>query len=130
MEIIGRNPFDRVLGFMLLHGANKKEMTDVYHLALWIEGAPTDVKDMFLETFNENDWPELRICDTCGCFMNEGYLLGGMMEHYCSRECAVKSYIKDALKFAYEEITYEEAERRLDHDLDFNADDCFWTEWR
>ena len=128
-EIISQNDISDVRAFMVSNGANEHEMTDAYHLALWIEGAPAAVKCEFLDKFNEDDNPEMRICDTCGCFMIEGYLLGDMMEHYCSRKCAIESYIADALRFTNKKISYKEAERRLNHDLDYNSDDCFWTEW-
>lgn len=129
MVIIGINDIDKVRAFMVKNGANEKEMTDAYHLALWVEGAPAGVKHEFLYEFNEDDYPALRVCDTCGCFMNDGYLLGDMAEHYCSRKCAVKSYIKDAKNYENKEISYEEAEKRLDHDLEYNNDYCFWTTW-
>lgn len=129
MEIIKHHPIDRVFGFVVSYGAMRDEMTDAYHIALWLEGAPVAVKEEFLQRFNEEDWPEMRICDTCGSFMKEGYLLGDMAEHYCSRECAIKSYIADAKRFTGEGISREEAESRFEKDLETN-EDCFWTEWR
>jgi len=129
MEIIGNNVFIEVVDFVVSHGARRDEMVDAYHVALWLEGAPAEVKREFLYRFDEEDWPEIRICDTCGSFMKEGYLLGDMAEHYCSEDCAIQSYIADAVRFTGETISRKRAEGRFKNDLK-NNEDCFWTEWR
>lgn len=125
MEIISQNPIDKVRDFMVMHGANRNEMTDAYHLALWVEGAPVPVKEEFIEKFNEYDLPTLRVCDFCGCFMDEGYLLGGY-EHYCSKTCAIDSYIRDSKG----KMTREQAYHQLRRDIGDGSGDSFWTEWR
>lgn len=117
VEIIENNPIDRVYGFVVSHGANRDEMTDAYHMALWIEGAPADVKQEFLDKFNEEDWPSLRICDNCGCFMDEGYLLD--TRYACSDKCAI------ALYDGNEEQLREDIRLSVEED----EGDFFWTQW-
>jgi hypothetical protein len=104
--------FNRALGLALYNGANPKEMTDPYHLALWFEGAHPDIKREFLDAFNElND--DLRVCDNCGRFMCEGYLLD--TRYACSDECAI--------------ALYEGDEAQLREDIGDGDGDYFWTEW-
>ncbi|MBR3467415.1 MAG: hypothetical protein IKH15_09375 [Bacteroidales bacterium] len=113
MEIIGENPIDKVRDFMVMHGANRNEMTDAYHLALWIEGAPAPVKEEFIEKFNEDDWPTMRVCDFCGCFMDEGYLLD--TRYACSDACAIALFDGD--------------EAALREAIGDGEGDFFWTQW-
>lgn len=131
IDIVYNNHFSEVCDFMCAHGANRHELTDERHAAYWIEGAPVKVKEMFLERFNDEDWPEIRICDTCGVFMKEGYLLGDFQEHYCSEECAIKSYMHTSEDGSGEgDVSRIEAAELFRRDLEENSDDCFWTEWR
>lgn len=120
MDSIGREgyaTYNRALGLALYKGANPKEMKDAYHLALWFEGAPDDVKQTFLDEFNEKN-NDLRMCDNCGQFMAEGYLIDGHL-HACSKECALK--------------VSGESEEEFDEDVRKSVDedngDTFWTEW-
>ena len=90
MEIIKDSPINLISDFLVSNGADRNEMTDAYHMALWIEGAPKSVKHDFLDGFNEEDCPPMRICDNCGCFMDEGYLLD--TQYACSDKCAIALY--------------------------------------
>lgn len=112
----GGAKYSRALGLALHNGANLQEMTDAFHLALWFEGAPKNVKQQFLDEFNEKE-DNLRVCSKCGCFMYEGYILGD--EYACSDECAVALYDGD------------EPRLRADIEKSMNGgpDDFFWTEW-
>ena len=113
--VTGAN-FERALGLALYNGARLSEMTDAYHLALWFEGAPVNVKWEFLREFNE-DKDDLRVCSHCGRFMCEGYLLDCL--YACSDECAIALYDGD------------EKQLREDIRLSLEEDegDYFWTEW-
>ena len=91
--------------------------------------ADKDVKKEFLELVEEMnpttyDDMGIRVCDTCGKFMTEGYYLAG--EYACSEECAVKNYMEDGL----DEST---AKDMFQHDLDEDEETCagevYWTEW-
>ena len=104
--------FGRAYGLALYHGADMQEVNDRYHLALWFEGAPVDVKQEFLDEFNEQN-DDLRICGQCGCFMTEGYLLD--QAYACSDECAIALYGGD--------------EKQLREDIGDGQGDFFWTEW-
>jgi len=82
MNIIGKKGtaiYNRAYGLALYGGAQPDEMTNSYHLALWFEGAPQKIKSMLLNLVESNKWEDLglRICDVCGKFMTEGYILGG-----------------------------------------------------
>ena len=63
-----------------------------------IISASGSVKREFLNLFermNNSVYDELglRVCDSCGNFMNEGYYLGG--KYACSETCGVYIYMKD-----------------------------------
>lgn len=119
--------YNRAYGLALYNGANPEEMTDSYHLALWFEGANADVKNAFLSIF-DNTYTDtgLRICDVCGKFITEGYLLFGLDDYACSRECAIKIFQWNGLDAS---LSPDEAEKRLDRALEEEDDDNFWTEW-
>jgi len=55
-----------------------------------------------------------RTCSECGKGMNEGFLVGGGMEYYCTDECLHKHYTK------------EEWENEMYSD---DSDENYWTEW-
>lgn len=134
MLSIGTHRFEDVVDFVCEHGANRREMTDAYHVALWLEGAPAAVKHAYFNLADGVDtcWLDegLRICDKCGKFMTEGYILGEF-EYYCSDECAIQSYIDEVYNADSPDgkITHEQAETMLHYDLESNPDDNFWTEW-
>lgn len=117
VESIGTGAnFERALGLALYNGARLSEMTDAYHLALWFEGAPENVKWEFLDSFNEEN-NNLRVCSHCGKFMFEGYLLD--YQYACSDECAI------ALYGGYEKRLREDIRMSVEED----EGDYFWTEW-
>ena len=121
---------DRAYGLALYNGANPKEMTDSYHLALWFEGAAWNVKNELLGLYEGLGDTGLRICDACGKFMTEGYLLHGLDDYACSRECAIKIFQWDGINgLTAIHLSPEEAEKRLDRALEEDEDDNFWTEW-
>lgn len=105
-----------VFDLAVKNGANPSEMTDTYHLALWFEGAPADVKLELCRLFDEGGIYEhgLRVCSLCGKFMTEGYILDGGISYACSRECAESYY-----------MTGQDLEEALEN----YPDDNFWTEW-
>lgn len=37
----------------------------------------------------------VRVCSECGKIMQEGYVIGGTLEYYCSDECLHKHYTKE-----------------------------------
>jgi hypothetical protein len=120
MDSIGREgypKYNRALGLALYRGANPDEMTDAYHLALWFEGADYSVKREFLDAFNERN-NDLRVCDHCGVFMTEGYLINGH-NHACSKRCALQIWGET-------EKSFDEAVRASVED---DAGETFWTEW-
>lgn len=129
INIISHTVFDRALGFVLLHGANRREMSDAYHIALWMEGAPAGVKREFLDTFDEAAEGGLRVCSTCGQWMTEGYYLAG--DYACSDECAIRNYIETSTYHTIE--TEEEAREVFERDLRIDEEAClgevYWTQW-
>ena len=126
LAIIGSGRgFDQALGFVVSYGANPIEMADAIHIAYWLEGAPPDVKREFLNRFDDGDDHPLRVCSYCGCFMHEGYILGGDFYYACSDECAVKLYQHQGSTT----LCPADARRDLEYDLEHFPDDCFWTEW-
>lgn len=132
MNIIGKKGsaiYNRAYGLALYRGANPDEMTDAYHLALWFEGAPERAKSELLSLAENCGFADygLRICDICGKFMTEGYILGGDYDYACSRECAIRLY--QLVSKGVEIISEETAAALLDRDLEENNEDYFWTEW-
>ena len=59
-----------------------------------------------------------RQCDECGSGMNEGYVVNGGEEYYCTEECLHKHYSAD-----------EWIEMCGDDDDDDNDSDSYWTDW-
>ena len=98
MRCVNQIRFDCAKGYVLMHGANDKEMKDAYHVALWLEGAGKDVKLGFIKLWGEMA-PDryqdsgLRVCSHCGQFMIKGYVLGD--EYACSEPCAVELFRAD-----------------------------------
>lgn len=118
-----------VLKLAVENGASPKEMTDTYHLALWFEGAPAKVKLALCKLFDEGHIYEhgLRICNHCGRFMTEGYILG--VGYACSYEHAAILIKGNTSKDGCDIPTEAEAEALLDAVLEDYPDDNFWTEW-
>lgn len=54
-----------------------------------------------------------RKCDCCGKGMNEGYVIGGGCEYYCTPECLFK---------VVEDEVWQE--------ISLNSEDNYWTEWQ
>lgn len=54
-----------------------------------------------------------RQCTQCGSGMNDGYVIGGGGEYYCTDECLHKNVTPEE----WEELTEDE------------DSDCYWTEW-
>lgn len=108
--------FYKAMGLAIFNEAGNEDTADAYRLALWFEKAPAEVKQEFLETFNEEN-NNLRICSNCGKFMCKGYYLE--TRYACSDECAI--------------ALYDGNERQLREDIKRSVDDedgdCFWTEW-
>ena len=114
--IDGIDNSNKILTLAVDNGANPEEVTDTYHLALWFEGAPANVKLKLLSLIDEADIPEhgLRVCSICGKYMAEGYILADGNYYACSDECAVKHF-----------GTQED----LDIAVNDMPDENFWTEW-
>ena len=84
--------------------------------------APADVKHDFMYIaypYADN----LRVCDTCGKFITEGYVLAG--DYACSEKCAVGLYKGDYS----EEKRLEMLHNDLQYDEENDVGDCYWTEW-
>lgn len=104
------------------------EETDEYEC--WIdepdnimtEENPTEQEyDAIIETFREyiiaNGVKYARKCDKCGCGMNDGYVVNGGEEYYCSPKCLHEKYTPKE----WDEMS-----------SDFDIYDCrenYWTEW-
>lgn len=118
-NLIESGPFPKMLGFCLFNGADYGLIQDKEDILTYlVHYATKEVKRQFMDEFCQN-WADtgLRVCDKCGHFMKEGYLLGD--EYACSYECAVGLY----------DMPEKEAIKQLDKDLAENEDDCYWTEW-
>ena len=76
--------------------------------------------DAIIETFRAyiiaNGVNYARICDKCGCGMNEGYVIEGGVEYYCTPKCLHEVYTPKEWQDMYE------AE-------DNGNSDNYWTEW-
>jgi len=62
-----------------------------------------------------------RTCTACGAGMNEGYVIEGANEHYCSDECLHKNVTPD--DFAEFYIGNKDA------DDEIGDIQIYWTEW-
>ena len=76
--------------------------------------------DAIIETFKEyiqtNGIKYARKCDKCGCGMNEGYVINGGEEYYCTPKCLHEVYTPKEWQDMYEAD-------------DNNNSDNYWTEW-
>lgn len=54
----------------------------------------------------------VRVCSECGKIMQEGYVIGGTLEYYCSDECLHKHYTEEEWKEMYTD-----------------DGDNYWTSW-
>ena len=113
LQIIAANPISVVIKFATDNGASPGDVENEDRLAVWIMKAPANVKYDFLNAFNDWDDPSLRICDNCGDFMDEGYLLD--VRYACSDKCAIDLYDGD--------------EKQLREDIGDGSGDFFWTQW-
>jgi len=89
---------------------------------LMTEPVNTDKEyDAIIETFcsyiKENGINYARICDKCGNGMNEGYIVGGGDEYYCSAECLHQVY------------TPKQWQEMYDESEEYGGNDNYWTEW-
>lgn len=88
---------------------------------LMTEENPTEAEyDAIIETFcsyiKENGIKYARICDKCGNGMNEGYVINGGEEYYCTPKCLHEVYTPKEWQDMYE--------------ADDNGNmDNYWTEW-
>ncbi len=78
--------------------------------------------DAIVETFREyiiaNSTDKFaRICDKCGNGMNDGYVVGGGDEYYCSPECLHQIY------------TPKEWQEMYDDSEENGGNDNYWTQW-
>ena len=84
------------------------------------ENSTEEEYDAIIETFREyiiaNGINYARICDKCGCGMNEGYVIEGGVEYYCTPKCLHEVYTPKEWQDMYE------AE-------DNGNSDNYWTEW-
>ena len=106
------------------------ESTDIIYSSLLLEqmyslssddlGEITDLIDEYLhKKYNipleklEEPIKFARKCDICGCGMNEGYVINGGDEYYCSDDHLHKKYTLEEWKEMYS-----------------NNEDSYWTEWK
>ncbi len=77
--------------------------------------------DAIIETFcsyiQANGVKYARICDKCGNGMNEGYIVGGGDEYYCSAECFHQVY------------TPKQWQEMYDESEEYGGNDNYWTQW-
>lgn len=68
----------------------KNELQEVHKLS------PAEIEDLFtnhcLEEILDTHELNVRICTTCGCLLDAGYVVNDGEEHYCSDECLHKHY--------------------------------------
>lgn len=105
----------------------------VNELTMQLMSADKNTKTEFVDTFFDGVMDNLRICDTCGDWMIEGYVLGD--EYACSRECAILNYMGTSFNHSDDgNVSREEAIRLFDKDLELdNAHDLgevYYTDWR
>ena len=79
-------------------------------IANHIEGAGMDTKRMFMNLFDDTPF---RLCDHCGKFFEQGYIL--VTEYACSDECAVALYGGN--------------EEALRADLAEEGDEIYYSDW-
>lgn len=70
-----------------------------------------EIKRM-LEELSNYLFNHVRICSECGKIMQEGYVIGGTLEYYCSDECLHKHYTEEEWKEMYTD-----------------DGDNYWTSW-
>lgn len=63
-----------------------------------------------------------RKCTCCGGGMNQGYVIGGGAEYYCTDECLMQHYTPEEWK----EMTAEDQD---EFGFSFSDSDNYWTEW-
>ena len=63
-----------------------------------------------------------RKCTCCGGGMNQGYVVGGGAEYYCTDECLEQHYTPEEWK----EMTAEDQD---EFGFSFSDSDNYWTEW-
>ena len=85
------------------------------------ENSTEEEYDAIIETFRSyieaNGIKYARKCDKCNNGMNDGYIVGGGDEYYCSPECLHKVY--SAKKW---QKMYQDSEEN-------GGNDNYWTEW-
>lgn len=86
------------------------------------EENPTEEEyDAIIETFysyiKNNGINYARKCDKCGNGMNEGYIVGGGDEYYCSPECLHQVY------------SPKEWQEMYDNSEEYGGNDNYWTQW-
>ena len=112
----GTECYKRFLGFAAAKDIPAKALKNRDTMARWLKEAPADIKQDFLDEFNEES-NDLRICTHCGRFMFKGYLLD--CDYACSDTCAIALYDGD------EEQLREDIRASVEED----DGDYFWTEW-
>ena len=68
----------------------------------FINSPDVEVKEEFIE---ENEIENLRVCETCGKFITEGYIYRDF-ETYCSDECFIVAHGNSTLQNADEDELY------------------------
>lgn len=97
------------------------------HIEMWIEAKRNGVRDVpgtrelvndaeeikrMLEELSNYLFNHVRVCSECGKIMQEGYVIGGTLEYYCSDECLHKHYTEKE----WEEMYTDDG-------------DNYWTSW-
>ena len=81
--------------------------------------------DAIIETFRSyiqaNGVKYARICDKCGNGMNEGYVIGGGEEYYCTPKCLHEVYTPKE----WQEMSNDDNITNYGNSSDYN----YWTEW-
>lgn len=99
-----------------------------------VENANVAVMRDFVETFfGDDDEFSLKICDTCGNWMLEGYYLAG--EYACCEECAILNYMNESYNHSSNgKVSREKATELFHRDLDLDEKNClgevYYTDWR
>lgn len=68
----------------------------------FINSSDVEAKEEFIE---DNEIETLRVCQTCGKFITEGYIYRDF-ETYCSEECFIKEYGKSQFENADDDVLY------------------------
>lgn len=79
----------------------------------------------------EDEGLDVRICTNCGELMDEGYIVNGGVEYYCSDKCLHEEITADEWQKLTAYLT--EADKRTEEQeawfKEYGDTDSYWTQW-